>query len=99
MYNKRQFFGIEFKAASVAAWQASFTILVVVIFIIMAVALQIWCEMLEKGEKVNHNNKRNKMKTTNNERKTISVVRDVKRTATKVAASITASIAGRCLLP
>jgi len=99
MYNQRQFFGIGFKAATVAAWQALLTILVGLVFIILAVALQLWCEMLDKGKKVNKLNKRNIMKTNKNGRQTISGTRKVMKAVAKVAASVSASIAGRCLLP
>jgi hypothetical protein len=88
-----------FKAATAATWQAPFTILVVLIFIILAVALQLWCEMLDKGNKVKKINKRNIMKTNKNGRKTISRTRKVMKAVAKVAVSVSAGIAGRCLLP
>jgi hypothetical protein len=55
--------------------------------------------MLDKGKKVNKLNKRNIMKTNKNGRQTISGTRKVMKAVAKVAASVSASIAGRCLLP
>ena len=88
-----------FKAAIVAAWQAPFTILVGLVFAILAVVLRLWCEMLDKDNKVRELNKRNIMKTKPNGRKTVGDTRKVKEAVAKVAAAVLASIAGRCLLP
>jgi hypothetical protein len=99
VYNKRQFFGIGFKAAIVAVWQAPSTILVGVLISILAVALQLRCESLEKRTSVKKYNERKIMKTNKNGRNTNSKISKVMKAATKVASSVSAGIAGRCLLP
>jgi hypothetical protein len=92
------FFESGFKAV-VAVHVAPSAILVTIIFIILAVSLQLWWETLDMGNMVKKTNKRNKMKTRKSERKTNGKLLQVTKAAIKVAATITTGIAGRCLLP